>query len=98
VVPDELAAMESAEEIFAWLGQAYDPAVLRVHRVRILKRFGRELRALGEPGGDHQQRRRTCAALLHRIYQEVASASAPGELPVPRGPRLFALRRPSRAA
>ncbi len=99
MLTDELAAMESAEELFAWLGQAYDPAVLRIHRVRILKRFGRALSAQGEPPADHEQRRKLCAALLRQVYDEVARADAFDDEPaLTRPPRLFQLRRRSRAA
>ncbi len=99
MLTDELAAMESAEELFAWLGQDYDPAVLRIHRVRILKRFGRALAAQGEPPADHEQRRQVCAQLLRQVYDEAARADGSDDGPVlTRAPRLFPLRRRSRAA
>jgi hypothetical protein len=41
-----IARMETAEDLFTLLEVAFDPAVLGVHRVAILRRFGQEVAAL----------------------------------------------------
>ncbi len=38
--------IEAAEELFALLDVAFDPALLAAHRIGILKRFGREVEVL----------------------------------------------------
>ncbi len=40
---DALAVMERAEDLFRAYGVAFDPHVLAVHRLHILRRFGRTL-------------------------------------------------------
>ena len=42
---DTLAVMERAEDLFHAYGVAFDPRVLAVHRLGILRRFGRNLAA-----------------------------------------------------
>ena len=42
---DELRQLSSAEEFFAVLGVEFDPAVLRVARLHILRRMGEYLHA-----------------------------------------------------
>jgi hypothetical protein len=42
---DTLTVMERAEDLFHDYGVAFDPQVLAVHRLRILRRFGRNLAA-----------------------------------------------------
>jgi len=41
-----IADIESAEELFSLLDVPFDPAVLAVHRIAILKRFGQEIDVL----------------------------------------------------
>ncbi|MGB8294046.1 MAG: nitrogenase-stabilizing/protective protein NifW [Polyangia bacterium] len=43
---DELAQVECAEDLFARFGVDFDPRVMVVHRLRVLKRFGVEVRRM----------------------------------------------------
>jgi hypothetical protein len=49
---DSLAVMERAEDLFQAYGVTFDPQVLAVHRLRILRRFGRTLAALSSAHAD----------------------------------------------
>lgn len=78
ITPDALAAIQavgSAEEAFALLGVAYDPKVLSVARLHILKRFGEYLAAealAGEPPAVVAAR---CKAALERAYADFVASS-----------------------
>jgi nitrogenase-stabilizing/protective protein len=41
-IQTQLSEMESVEDLFALLDVPFDPKVVAVHRMRILKRFGQE--------------------------------------------------------
>jgi hypothetical protein len=45
-LPEAIASIECAEDLFALLDVAFDPALLTVHRIAILKRFGQEIDVL----------------------------------------------------
>jgi nitrogenase-stabilizing/protective protein len=65
---DRLAKLSTAEEFFLALGVPYDPAVVNVSRLHILKRFGELTRAHGDspPEG-------ACREALSQAYGEFAS-------------------------
>jgi nitrogenase-stabilizing/protective protein len=65
---DHLASLSTAEQFFEALGVPFDPAVVNVSRLHILKRFGELTRALGEnpPEGG-------CREALIQAYGEFAS-------------------------
>jgi hypothetical protein len=69
-LPEAIANIESAEELFALLDVAIDPAVLAVHRIAILKRFGLEVATLERrrPPLSESERRPLYAAALDRTY------------------------------
>jgi hypothetical protein len=74
-----IANIEEAEDLFALLDVAFEPAVLVVHRIAILKRFGQEVGALErrQPPLAEDERRPLYAAALkrtHDIYAHVAAA------------------------
>ena len=60
-----LAALSSAEQFFETLKVPYDPAVVSVHRLHILKRF----RDLMAGKGEEQE----CHDALAQAYEEFAS-------------------------
>jgi len=71
---DELKGIETVEEIFALFGLGFDPRVLRVHRLHVIQRFGRdvaEIDRLAPPLDDDERTRRYAAALqrAHDYYQ-----------------------------
>ncbi len=93
-----IADIESAEELFDLLGESYGQHTLRVHRVRILKRFGQEVARLEEtaPLLAEEARRGLYAATLRRIHDEYARGEGPENLALVREPELVTLRRPVR--
>jgi nitrogenase-stabilizing/protective protein len=77
-VLDELRRLSSAEEFFAFLGVPFDPAVVRVSRLHILRRMGlslagADLAGLSEPG-----QREACRRALEEAYASLL-AKAPLE-------------------
>ena len=67
-----LGALSAAEEFFDFFALSYDPAVLGVNRLHILKRFNQYLRSstptVAELPPDAQFPH--CRALLQRAYQD----------------------------
>ncbi|HET9700145.1 MAG TPA: nitrogenase-stabilizing/protective protein NifW [Burkholderiales bacterium] len=72
----ELSRLSSAEEFFAYFGLDYDPRVLSVNRLHILKRFSQYLEAGSRwrelPEADA---RAACRELLDRAYREFEVSS-----------------------
>lgn len=69
---ETLATLSAAEEFFEHLGVAYDPAVIHVNRLHILKRFNQYLRTT-EPdvaGLEAGAQLHTCRELLIRAYRD----------------------------
>jgi hypothetical protein len=69
-LPEAIANIEDAEELFALLDVAFDPALLSVHRIAILKRFGREMEVLERrsPPVSESERPSLYAAALQRAH------------------------------
>jgi nitrogenase-stabilizing/protective protein len=83
---DDLSRLASAEEFFRYLQVDFDPAVLDVARLHILKRMGlllgrADLKSLSEDAG-----RAICREALVAAYQEFCSHS-------PKEQRLFKVQR-----
>jgi nitrogenase-stabilizing/protective protein len=82
----QLAQCRDAEDYFAALGVEFDPRVLDVGRLHVMRLFGRELEEIG--GADPEQLRaaltRSYQALVtggpldHRVFK-VLSDRAPGQ-------------------
>jgi nitrogenase-stabilizing/protective protein len=76
--PDVLAAVKaaaSAEEIFALLGVAYDPKVLNVARLHILKRMGEYLTQEDVEDASPNVVAARCKAVLERAYADFVTSS-----------------------
>lgn len=69
-----LQRIESAEDLFVELGVPFDARVIAVHRMRILRRFGRELAQLSQSIdlGNETDKRAHYAAALNGIYEQCA--------------------------
>lgn len=83
--PDVLAALKkagSAEEFFALLGVAYDPKVLNVARLHILKRMGEHLADSELDGLPAQAAQARLRDALARAYADFVASS-------PREQRVF---------
>ena len=73
-VLEQMLKLSSAEEIFRYLDVAYDPAVLNVARLHILKRMGEYLRNASEEA-DETKVRALFRSHLERAYQDFVSSS-----------------------
>ena len=73
-VLEQLMKLSSAEDYFRFLGVSYDPAVLNVARLHILRRMGDNLREAGmEP--DEERARAYFRAHLERAYQDFVKST-----------------------
>ncbi|MFL5263138.1 MAG: nitrogenase-stabilizing/protective protein NifW [Anaeromyxobacteraceae bacterium] len=73
LLTERMARAENAEEVFEIFAVPYDPAVLRVYRLRLLRTFGLTVAALDRnaPGREEAERRRVYAEALveaHDIF------------------------------
>ena len=78
-VLEELAELSAAEEFFEALGVPYDPAVVRVARLHILKRMGQYLNASQADGAfadkSDDEVRMLCRTHLEQAYQDFVTSS-----------------------
>ncbi|MEW6596392.1 MAG: nitrogenase stabilizing/protective protein NifW [Pseudomonadota bacterium] len=72
---DELRQLSSAEEFFAVLGVEFDPAVLRVARLHILRRMGEYLHAEALASLSPEAAREACRTQLQRAYDDFVQSS-----------------------
>jgi nitrogenase-stabilizing/protective protein len=73
--PDQLKHLSAAEEFFQLLEVPYDPAVLNVARLHILRRMGEYLRRDGLVDADDAAARALCRAHLERAYTDFVQSS-----------------------
>lgn len=67
----ELSTLSAAEQFLNYFGVAYEPAVVHVNRLHILKRFNQYLNATpGLAALDEAALRGACRELLTRAYQD----------------------------
>lgn len=66
---DKLKSLSSAEDFFQALDVPYDPQVLRVARLHILKRMGEIVAALSDDAPDAEARH-ACREALAAAYEE----------------------------
>jgi len=74
-VLEELRSLSSAEEFFACLEVPYDPNVINVTRLHILKRMGQYLRADSLEGLDDETARAQCRAHLEKAYVDFVTST-----------------------
>ncbi len=86
----ELETMERAEDLFLAYGVQFDPRVLSVHRLAILRRFGLRLARMGTTPENADQRRRLLVEALAEAHAFFADGGKQ-ERPVPRE-KLITLR------
>lgn len=67
---EDLKKLSSAEEFFEALGVEYDPAVVRVARLHILRRMGEYLYHNKPEGADDTEVREACRNFLTQAYQD----------------------------
>lgn len=73
-VLEQISKLSSAEDIFRFLDVAYDPAVLNVARLHILKRLGEYLRKVSIEADDTKARA-YYRAHLERAYLDFVNSS-----------------------
>jgi nitrogenase-stabilizing/protective protein len=73
-VLEQLTKLSSAEDYFRFLGVSYDPAVLNVARLHILRRMGDNLREAGMKP-DEEKARAYFRAHLERAYQDFVKST-----------------------
>ena len=99
ILQDELERVECAEDIFALFGLAFDPKVLAMHRLHVIKRFGRHVAEIDaeSPPLDDDTRWNRYATALKRAHDYYSAGTPTGEhefLGVQQG--LLKLTRPHR--
>jgi len=79
-VLNQLYAFSAAEEFLDFLGVGYDPAVVHVNRLHILKRFNQYLNQSPVPEDtDDESAKTKCKDLLTRAYQDFVTSNAAQE-------------------
>ncbi|MGB8364053.1 MAG: nitrogenase stabilizing/protective protein NifW [Rhizomicrobium sp.] len=69
-VLDDLWRLSSAEEFFAFLDVPFDPVVVQVTRLHILRRMGQYLKGSEWDGLDDAAVRALCRAHLEQAYED----------------------------
>ena len=72
---EDLRKLSSAEEFFEVLGVDYDPAVIRVARLHILRRMGEYLRGADLGDASDEQAKEACKAHLAKAYTDFVASS-----------------------
>jgi nitrogenase-stabilizing/protective protein len=72
---DELRQLSSAEDFFEKLEVDYDPAVVRVARLHILRRMGEYLAGADLEGVSEAEMRAVCKERLGRAYADFVSST-----------------------
>lgn len=72
---DDLRRLSSAEEFFHYLDVAYEPAVLNVARLHILRRMGETLARDSMVGLDDEAVRASCRGHLVAAYNDFVARS-----------------------
>ncbi len=72
---NELRQLSSAEDFFEALGVDYDPAVVRVARLHILRRMGEYLAKNELDGATDDEARAACKETLTKAYEDFVASS-----------------------
>lgn len=93
-----IGQIDGAEDLFALLEVSFDPAVLAVHRIHILKRFGLEIGVLErrDPPLSEAERSHLYAAALQRTHDLYARGGSDIEPFLRPRPRALVTLDPSR--
>jgi hypothetical protein len=99
---EELTHLDCAEDLFARFGVVFDPRVMAVHRLHVLRRFGIEVQRMEtqSPFMNEAERDRRYGQALADAHAHFANPARSAEVPLPRlGRGLVQIRshRPERA-
>jgi nitrogenase-stabilizing/protective protein len=72
---DELKKLHAAEDFFEALGVEYDPSVVRVARLHILRRMGEYLAKTDFDGSSDDEVRLACKETLTKAYEDFVASS-----------------------
>ncbi|WFU29034.1 nitrogenase stabilizing/protective protein NifW [Bradyrhizobium sp. CB1717] len=72
---DRLSKASSAEDFFSLLGVDYDPKIVNVARLHILKRMGQYFAEEQFAGAAEPEIRARCKAMLERAYADFVASS-----------------------
>ena len=72
---ETLNQLSTAEDFFETLNVSYDPKIVRVARLHILRRMGQYLRAEDFSGLDDEAIRQSCKSCLEIAYQDFVESS-----------------------
>jgi nitrogenase-stabilizing/protective protein len=72
---DELGKLHAAEDFFEALDVDFDPSVVRVARLHILRRMGEYLSKNDFDGATDEEARAACKETLTRAYQDFVASS-----------------------
>lgn len=72
---DELRRLHAAEDFFEALGVEYDPAVVRVARLHILRRMGEYLAKNDLDGASDEEAHAACRETLAKAYGDFVASS-----------------------
>lgn len=76
---DQLRTLSTAEDFFTTLDVPFDPQVVNVSRLHILKRFQAYLRQYGVDGLPEAERKAACQTCLTRAHQDFTTKSGVSE-------------------
>jgi nitrogenase-stabilizing/protective protein len=74
-IMNELGRLSSAEDFFVALDLPFDPAIVNVARLHILRRMGQYLRGVELEGMPDDDARQACRAHLETAYQDFVRSS-----------------------
>jgi len=82
---DELSQVDCAEDLFQRLGVDFDPRVMAVHRLHVLRRFGIEVRRMEtlSLSVSEAERERLYRRALSEAHAHFADPTRSAELPAP---------------
>lgn len=72
---EDLNKLSAAEDFFTYLGVPFDPAVVRVARLHILRRMGQYLKDAEFDGLDEAGVQALCREILARAYEDFVKSS-----------------------
>ncbi len=80
MIEDVISGMACAEDLFDVLGVPYDPSVLAIHRLHVLKRFGEAAAAIDtrSPSPGETERRVLYAEALRQVHEHYREAGGGG--------------------
>lgn len=74
-IMSELGGLSAAEDFFVALNVSYDPAIVNVARLHIMRRMGQYMRGAELEGSDDTEAKAACRSHLETAYQDFVRSS-----------------------